>query len=37
MLPDKLRDKKEELRFLRKWKEKVPKTVLEKGKPYTLD
>ena len=36
MLPDKLRDKKEELKFLAKWKKKVPSAILEKGKPYTL-
>ena len=36
MLPDELRDAKDELPFLEKWKEKVPKAILSKGKPFTL-
>ena len=34
MLPDWLRDGKDDLPFLKKWKEKFPKEVLEKGKPF---
>ncbi|HID17651.1 TPA: Trm112 family protein [Candidatus Bathyarchaeota archaeon] len=37
MLPDELRDKEEDLSFLEKWKEKIPRKVLEEGKPYSLE
>lgn len=36
MLPDELRDEKDELPFLKKWREKVPKPILEEGKPFNL-
>lgn len=36
MLPDNLRNKKEDLDFLNQWKEKFPKAVLEQGKPWNL-
>ena len=36
MLPDELRDEKEDLSFLKKWKERVPESVLKNGKPFTL-
>lgn len=36
MLPDDLRDKDEDVAFLRKWKDKIPKNVLAKAKPFTL-
>jgi len=36
MLPDELRDAKDELPFLEKWKSKIPKTILSEGKPFTL-
>jgi uncharacterized protein YbaR (Trm112 family) len=36
MLPDDLRDEKEDKEFLRKWEEKIPKTILGKGKPFNL-
>jgi len=36
MLPDELRDEKDELPFLKKWKEQVPKEILEEGKPFNL-
>jgi uncharacterized protein YbaR (Trm112 family) len=36
MLPDELRNEKDELPFLRKWKEKVPKQILEEGKPFNV-
>ena len=35
-LPPELRDEKEDLAFLRKWKEKIPEKVLREGKPYNL-
>ncbi|MGQ9760098.1 MAG: Trm112 family protein [Candidatus Methanomethylicaceae archaeon] len=34
MLPDDLREEKEDLIFLTKWKEKVPESVLKDGKPF---
>jgi len=36
MLPDELREEKDELSFLRKWKQKFPKTILHEGKPFNL-
>lgn len=36
MLPDKLRNKKDELPFLQKWKAKVPKRIATEGKPFNL-
>ena len=36
MLPDKLRNKKEDLEFLKKWQKKVPKKYLTEGKPFNL-
>jgi uncharacterized protein YbaR (Trm112 family) len=36
MLPDELRKEGEDLTFLRKWKEKVPKKILSEGKPFNL-
>jgi uncharacterized protein YbaR (Trm112 family) len=36
MLPDELRNKEEDLAFLRKWKDKLPEEVVKEGKPYTL-
>jgi uncharacterized protein YbaR (Trm112 family) len=36
MLPDELRDAKDELPFLEKWKERAPKAILNEGKPFTL-
>jgi uncharacterized protein YbaR (Trm112 family) len=34
MLPDSLRNKKEDLAFLEKWRAKMPATVLKGGKPW---
>ena len=34
MLPDELRDGKDDLPFLKKWKKKYPKEFLKEGKPY---
>jgi hypothetical protein len=34
MLPDELRDGKDDLDFLLKWRTKVPAIVLQKGKPF---
>jgi uncharacterized protein YbaR (Trm112 family) len=36
MLPDELRDAKDELPFLEKWKDNVPKAILSEGKPFSL-
>ena len=36
MLPDNLRNKKEDLEFLTKWKNKVPDKVVHGGKPWSL-
>ncbi|MEM3648417.1 MAG: Trm112 family protein [Thermoproteota archaeon] len=36
LLPDELRDSKEDLSFLRKYAEKIPKNILEEGKPFNL-
>ena len=36
MLPDELREEKDELPFLRKWKEKIPKKILSEGKPFNV-
>ena len=37
MLPDELRDGKDDLPFLRKWKEKFPEEILMKGKPFNKE
>jgi uncharacterized protein YbaR (Trm112 family) len=37
MLPDELREEKDELPFLRKWKNKFPKEILLTGKPFNLE
>jgi hypothetical protein len=36
MLPDELRNEKDELPFMRKWKQKFPKKILTEGKPFNL-
>ena len=36
MLPDNLRNKKEDLGFLEKWGSKLPETVVHGGKPWSL-
>jgi uncharacterized protein len=36
MLPDELRNKKEDLEFLGKWKDRLPKETLTAGKPVNL-
>jgi uncharacterized protein len=36
MLPDDLREAKEDLAWLQKWKERVPEPVLRTGKPFHL-
>jgi uncharacterized protein YbaR (Trm112 family) len=37
MLPDELRDEKDEIRFLKKWKAKISKKILVEGKPFSLE
>jgi uncharacterized protein YbaR (Trm112 family) len=36
MLPDELRKENEDLPFLKKWKQKIPKKILTEGKPFNL-
>ena len=36
MLPDDLRESREDLAWLEKWKARVPERVLSQGKPFTL-
>lgn len=36
MLPDNLRNRKEDLAFLEKWKDKIPDKVVHGGKPWSL-
>ncbi len=36
MLPDNLRNRKDDIAFLEKWKEKLPEKVVHGGKPWGL-
>ena len=36
MLPDELREEKDEIPFLKKWKEKFPPKIVAEGKPFSL-
>ncbi len=36
MLPDELREEKEDLGFLARWRAEVPENVLKSGKPFSL-
>jgi len=36
MLPDELREEKDELPFLQKWRDKIPEKILYEGKPFNL-
>jgi len=36
LLPDDLREQRDELSWLGKWKEKTPPRVLKEGKPFNL-
>ena len=36
MLPDEMRNKNDEISFLSKWKDIIPKEILTKGKPFSL-
>lgn len=36
MLPDDLRNRKEDIAFLEKWKERIPDSVVHGGKPWSL-
>ena len=36
MLPDDLRERNEDLKFLQKWRAKVPEKILSEGKPFNL-
>jgi uncharacterized protein len=37
MLPDELREKDKDLQFLRTWRDKIPRKILEYGQPWHLD
>jgi len=37
MLPDDLRESKEDLEWLRRWKSHVPEKVLTEGRPFRLE
>lgn len=37
MLPDDLREPKEDLEWLNKWKSRVPERILTQGKPFRLE
>jgi uncharacterized protein YbaR (Trm112 family) len=37
MLPDELREEKDDLPFLKKWREKVPEKILFEGRPFNLN
>ncbi len=36
MLPDDLREARDDLAWLQKWKERVPESVIRTGKPFRL-
>jgi uncharacterized protein YbaR (Trm112 family) len=36
MLPDELREEQDEMPFLKKWKDRFPKQILEEGKPFNI-
>ena len=36
MLPDELRDKEQDMEFLRKYKDKIPEKIATKGSPWHL-
>ena len=36
MLPDELRDKKQEMEFLKKFKDQLPEKIIKKAKPWHL-
>ncbi len=36
MLPDGLRNRKEDLEFLNRWRSRLPRSVVEEGKPWNL-
>lgn len=36
MLPDELRNEREDLPFLQKWKNQAPEKILAEGKPFNL-
>jgi uncharacterized protein YbaR (Trm112 family) len=36
MLPDQLREKKNGIQFLKKWKHIIPEKILQEGKPFNL-
>lgn len=37
MLPDELRNKDEDMKFLKQWKDKLPSKIINDGKPWHLE
>ncbi|MEN2974250.1 MAG: Trm112 family protein [Candidatus Caldarchaeales archaeon] len=37
MLPDELRNKKEDISFLDRWRKNIPSKILYEGRPFSLD
>ena len=37
MLPDELREEKDEIPFMKKWKDKFPKEIIAHGKPFSIE
>jgi uncharacterized protein YbaR (Trm112 family) len=37
MLPDQLREKEEDLDFLKKWRDELPAEIVSEGNPHSLD
>ena len=37
MLPDELREEKDELPFMKKWRHRIPPKILKEGKPFNLE
>jgi uncharacterized protein len=36
MLPDELRDKEKDIKFLQKWQERIPRKITKNGNPWHL-
>lgn len=36
MLPDELRNKRDDVDFLKRWRDKIPEKILVEGKPFNL-
>ena len=36
MLPDELREEKDDIPFMKKWKDKIPSKIVKEGRPFNL-